>query len=157
MATPPTGNPEGRPSLYRPEYCDLVKEDMAKGYSLGAFAGLVGVNRSTLNNWMTDHPEFLEAVKEGKAKRLRQGETAMLLGATTKGGVGNPTLIMFWLQNMGWREEVNMRHSGSIGQYDLAKLPVEELERLRNVLASVAAEPGRIGPPDRDEESASGD
>ena len=54
----------------------MVVDEMSKGYSLGGFAGLILVNRSTINEWMRAHPEFNEAVLIGKAARLRQWETA---------------------------------------------------------------------------------
>ena len=44
----PTKRGRGRPSGYRPEYCDLVIETMAQGHSLTAFAGLVRVGRETV-------------------------------------------------------------------------------------------------------------
>ena len=57
----------GRPSLYDPKFCDMVVEDMGQGYSLTAFAGLIGVNRSTITEWMNAHPDFSAAVTRGKA------------------------------------------------------------------------------------------
>lgn len=107
--------PVGRPTLYREEYCDEVVKDMAKGYSLGAFAGLVGVSRATLNLWMDEHPEFLEAVSRGKAARLRDWEGVALDMRTKGGGPGGATITMFGLKNMGageWdsaeKSEVNL-------------------------------------------------
>ena len=66
--TAPKENPQpaGRHSLYRPEYCQKVEEQMGLGYSLGAFAGFIGVSRSTINEWMAAHPEF---------SRIRGGES----------------------------------------------------------------------------------
>ena len=100
MATPPTGNPEGRPSLYRPEYCELVQEEMAKGFSLGGFAGLIGVGRQTIADWTHAHPEFAEAVSAAKTRRLRQWETAAMKSAFTTEG-GSPTTIIFALKKRG--------------------------------------------------------
>jgi len=36
---------------------------MGLGYSLGAFAGLIGVDRSTITEWMAAHPEFGRPVR----------------------------------------------------------------------------------------------
>lgn len=51
---------------------------MATGLSLTAFAGEIGVARSTVNEWMDNYPEFSEAVKVGKAKRTLALESSML-------------------------------------------------------------------------------
>ena len=63
-------HPGGRPTDYRPEYCELVVAEMAKGYSLGAFAATVGVARRTITEWMAVHEEFSLAVSRAKAARL---------------------------------------------------------------------------------------
>jgi hypothetical protein len=56
-------NPEGRPTSYRPEYCNAVIEMGRKGYSVVEMATEVGVARATLEaNWPSAHPEFLEAL-----------------------------------------------------------------------------------------------
>ena len=46
--------PFGRPTKYDPIYCDMVEEEMAKGFSLTAFAGIIGVARSIINEWMAE-------------------------------------------------------------------------------------------------------
>src|SRR5271170_7989693 len=138
--TAPKENPQpaGRHSLYRPEYCQQVQEQMGLGYSLGAFAGFIGVSRSTINEWMAVHPEFSEAVSRAKAKRLAKWELAAMKGAFTREG-GNATLLIFGLKNAGrnpagqedeWAEKSEVKHSGAVGSYDLSKLTDDELERV---------------------------
>lgn len=58
---------EGRPTAYRPEYarqcfhlCKLGAIDEA----LGLF---FGVSERTINTWKHEHPDFLAAMKRGKA------------------------------------------------------------------------------------------
>lgn len=72
----------GRPTKYDPAYCDQIVEFMGRGYSMTAFAGEIGVARSTINEWMGHHPDFSEAVKVGQAKRTRALETTLLAGET---------------------------------------------------------------------------
>lgn len=74
----PTKRPVGRPSKYKPEYCERVIEDMSTGLSLTAFAGSIPVARSTINVWMDQHPEFSEAVKVGTSARVRRLEMDLL-------------------------------------------------------------------------------
>jgi transcriptional regulator with XRE-family HTH domain len=96
----------------------MVVEDMAKGYSLTAFAGLIGVSRSTINEWMSEHPEFSEAVTRGKAARLRDWERVALDMRTNGGGPGGATITVFGLKNMGadeWSDTQKHELSGSGG------------------------------------------
>lgn len=70
MATPRTGNPNGRPTDYKPEYCEQVIKLGMKGKSLEQIAGELGVRYSTLVRWREKHPEFSDAI--GDAYRLSQ-------------------------------------------------------------------------------------
>jgi hypothetical protein len=75
---------------------------MREGYSLTAFAGLIGVARSTINEWMAASPQFSEAVSRAKARRLAFWEkTAIDVAAKGLGGPGAATVIVFGLKNMG--------------------------------------------------------
>jgi hypothetical protein len=96
--------PVGRPTKYEKRFCDMLVEDMAAGFSVTAFAGSIGVSRSTINEW-AEHPEFSEALNAGKAKRLRFWEqTAINVAAKGTGGPGAASVITFGLKNMGGDE-----------------------------------------------------
>jgi hypothetical protein len=60
--------PAGRPTLYRPEYCERIIELMADGLSFAACAGEIGVSRSAIYLWADEHPEFMDAKNIGEAK-----------------------------------------------------------------------------------------
>lgn len=99
----------GRPSKYKPVYCDEVINTMATGLSLTAFAGDIGVSRETVNNWQHEHPEFLDAVKTAKAKRTLALEKQML--AMENGPA--VTARIFALKNADpeeWREKQHIEH-----------------------------------------------
>lgn len=104
----------GRPSKYEPRYCDELIADGEQGYSLTAFAGKIGVARSTINEWMGEHPEFSEAVKRHQAARTRFLETGLLtfdVGARI-------TSRIFALKNAdpdGWKDKQEVEHSGNVG------------------------------------------
>lgn len=51
----------GRPSKYKPEYCQQLITHMSQGYSFESFAGDVEVTLSTLYEWENVHPDFSEA------------------------------------------------------------------------------------------------
>jgi hypothetical protein len=55
---------------YRPEYCQLLREHIANGWSFGSFGGKVQVANETLYIWREQFPEFDEAAKTYKGKGL---------------------------------------------------------------------------------------
>ncbi len=110
--------PVGRPSLYDPAFCDQVVSHMAEGASLTSFAAEVDVARSTINEWMEQHPEFSEAVKRAKAKCAAWWEKRGRDGAEKGAQPGANTLIIFGLKNMApdeWSDKQEIDHRSSDG------------------------------------------
>lgn len=103
----------GRPSKYDEAFCDQVIDFMGQGLSLTAFAGEISVARSTINEWINNHPEFSEAVKIGQAKRTASLERGLLseeIGPKV-------TARIFALKNAdpeGWRDKREVEHSGEM-------------------------------------------
>ena len=60
--------PEGRPTDYLPEYCDLAFKYCLLGATDKTLADFFGKSESTINNWKKEHPEFLESISRGKDK-----------------------------------------------------------------------------------------
>lgn len=60
-------NKGGRPTDYRPQYCDMLIEHMKGGNSLESFGSVVHCDASTLFAWLRTYPEFSKARKVGKA------------------------------------------------------------------------------------------
>lgn len=88
---------------------------MSEGASLTAFAGEIGVSRTTVSTWMEEHPEFLAAVHVGKAKCAAWWERAGRNIAMGNGGPGASTLAVFGMKNMApddWRDKTEVEHSG---------------------------------------------
>lgn len=90
----------GRPTLYRPEYCDELVAFCRQGFSITGFAGEIGVCRETISEWASVHPEFSVAVKRAKAAATRSYEGDALRVRSKGGGPGTATLIIFGLKNM---------------------------------------------------------
>jgi hypothetical protein len=59
----------GRPSQYKPEYCELLIEHMAGNEGIIAFARVVRVHPSTIYGWIREIPEFREAFGIGRGER----------------------------------------------------------------------------------------
>ena len=58
--------PVGRPSLYRPEYCEKVIELGRLGCSPAEIASDLDVDRATLIRWTDEHEEFRTALTRAK-------------------------------------------------------------------------------------------
>lgn len=72
----------GRPTLYKPEYCQQVIDHMAKGHSFWSFAAEIDVCMDTLSEWCKVHPDFSEAKRVGQAKLLKFDEQLALTGSS---------------------------------------------------------------------------
>lgn len=108
----------GRPSLYDAAHCEAVIAHMAEGASLTSFAAQIDVARSTINEWMDQHPEFSEAVRKGKAKCAAWWEARGRAIAMAGGGPGASTLAMFGMKNMGaddWSDKQEIDHRSTDG------------------------------------------
>lgn len=117
----------GRPSKYSPHYCDELISCMSQGFSLTAFAGEIGVSRATINNWMAEHPEFLEATKKGQAKRVRCLEETLIRGETGPRVTGH----IFALKNADpeeWRDKVQTELSGAVEVREIRRVVVDPRE-----------------------------
>jgi hypothetical protein len=115
----------GRPSKYSPHYCDEVIECMGRGLSLTAFAGTIGVAKDTVYEWCVHHPEFSDAVKIAKAKRLLFLENGLLGGETGP----RVTLHIFALKNADpdeWRDRVEQRITHELADVSDEPLSTDE-------------------------------
>ena len=87
----------GQPTKYKPEYCQLLIDHMAEGYSFESFAGIVKTCKQTIYSWAEAHPEFLDAKKRGFAEAQVMWEKLGMEGV--KGGNINPTMWIFNMKN----------------------------------------------------------
>jgi transposase-like protein len=71
-------HPGGRPTSYRPEFCQRVVALMAEGRSLEGCAALLGVHPDSLNEWQKIHPQFSVAVRAGRAAATTYWENRLL-------------------------------------------------------------------------------
>jgi hypothetical protein len=107
-------NPVGRPSGYKPEYCEQIVAKMTEGLSLMAACGELDLVKSTVHNWSKDHPELLDAIALGHSKR-----SAFLERAGIKAESGPAvTYITKALPNCNpdaFRERQSVEHTGKDG------------------------------------------
>jgi len=104
-----TKHPGGRPTIYRPEMCQLLILAMAGGLSAEAAAAKVGIGARTVFTWRQQHPEFMQAIQEGRHQALLFWEQRAI--AVAHGKPGNAQLITLALKNRsraasGWHHDV---------------------------------------------------
>ena len=97
----------GRPTDYRPEYCQMIKEHMKNGATVLSFAASIGKCKDSVYTWARNgkHPEFTVALREAKALSEAHWEKVIAL-KTIKKTEGSDALLMFWMKNrFGWRDK----------------------------------------------------
>ena len=57
----------GRPTLYRPDYCELARNYCLLGATNEDLGSFFDVTSRTIDNWIAAHPEFATAVREARA------------------------------------------------------------------------------------------
>ena len=147
-------HPGGRPTSYRPEFCQRVVALMAEGRSLEGCAALLGVHPDSLNEWQKVHPQFSVAVRAGRAAATTYWENRLL--AVANGEAGNAQAIQWALRNRsraasGWHYDAQrIEHSGPDGGalrtehhevIDPRRLSPEHREGLRAALLAAVALP----------------
>ena len=108
----------GRPTRYSKEISDALVKAMATGLSLEAAAASIGISPRVVFDWQNRHPEFLQAVQEGRQQALLFWERKAI--AMAEGAPGNAQLVMLALKNRsraasGWHDAQRLEHTGSDG------------------------------------------
>lgn len=128
-------HPGGRPSEYREEYCDMVVESMAKGFSLTAFAGQIRKGRETVYGWMSQNREFADAVSRGRAARTAALEAKLL---SARYGA-QASAAIFALKNAQPDEWRDLKHTEHQHLHAIAQLTDAQL------MAIAAGKVGEVG------------
>ncbi len=115
----------GRPTSYKPEYCEAVIEYGRRGKSREWIAAELMVIPETLANWAKDHPDFFDAITLAKHLELKWWEDAGQNNLTESGFSASA-----WSRSMAarfpakWREKSQVDHGVSnelaalLGQID---------------------------------------
>ena len=142
----------GRPTLYRREMCDRLVDAMAGGLTAEAAAARIGISARSLFYWQQQHPEFLQAIQEGRQRSQLWWEERAL--AMASGEAGNTQIVMLGLRNRsraatGWNNDtVKLEHTGPEGgpvevkaehKIDIESLSHEQRDQLREILLAAKA------------------
>lgn len=103
------GDPFGRPTLYKPEYVKIAQALCERGATDAEIAKIFDVDCSTIYRWKLDHPDFCEAMVNGKQapdERVERSLYHRAVGATvieqeaiklkksSGGGVSEETVVI---------------------------------------------------------------
>lgn len=135
---------------YEPELAYAVIEKMADGYSIGGFAGQIGVARRTIDNWRAAHPEFELACSRAMAVRQHWFEKRFLEACETGGAGAQGQLLIFGLINAGredWKQKQEIEHSG---QVTLAALVENSMRLIGESKAGSEPSTEALAPPESD-------
>ncbi len=116
----------GRPTKYKPEYCQAAIDFMRDGYSVTAFAGHIGVARSTVFKWAEENPDFSDSLKTAQALAALWWEESLRIVART--GEGNATACIFGVKNRStedWRDKQEVDHTSSDGSLAPSRIIIE--------------------------------
>lgn len=118
----------GAPTLYQDEFPDIVLELSARGYSMTAIAGHLGITRGDIDDWSSVHPLFEQAVARALTQRQYYAESKFL-GVCETGGAGSQGItLMYLLRNLKSGEFVDKQQIEHSGSMDLQALVAESLK-----------------------------
>lgn len=105
---PKKKHPGGRPSKYKPKYCQEIIDCGKRGDTLVHFANSILVTKQTLHEWASVHPEFYDALSISKS--LNE-EYWLNLAKNRGNGItnGSDTIIKYMLSaSHGYREKTDV-------------------------------------------------
>jgi len=133
-------NKGGRPTGFKPEFCEQATNLCLLGATDADLARFFGFDERTINRWKDSHPEFAEALREGKegadanigkslfqratgyshpSEEIKVVEGEIVRVPITKQYPPDTTAMIFWLKNRRpdlWRDKVQNEHSGPDGR-----------------------------------------
>ena len=156
--------PAGRPTLYRDEFAEQALKLCRLGATDRELADFFEVSEQTINAWKDTQPEFLESLKEGKAKAdaevadklfrratgysheavkvfLPSGTTEPIYAPYIERYAPDTTACIFWLKNRRpdlWRDVQSREHAVEMKPPQLSA--EERHARSRRLLDEVFAE-----------------
>lgn len=95
----------GRPSKYKPEFCDIMVDMAEQGKSRVQCAVAIGVHRDTLYEWGEKHEAFSDALK--KSRDLAESYWENKINEMMENGelVQTSPMMMFYMKcRFGWRD-----------------------------------------------------
>lgn len=118
-------NPQtaGRPTKYKPEYCEAIVESLRQGNSLLQFAVSIGVVKSTLQEWKAEHPEFSAAYTRAVAVGEAHWE-GRLQDMMCDSKVNAPLVKLYFANRFGWHDKQAVDHTSTDGSMSPTRIEI---------------------------------
>lgn len=136
--------PAGRPTKYKPEFCQTVIEVGEYGGWVSEMAEACDVHRSTFDVWASEHPEFSAALTRAKQKAQawfeREGRTGLTADRFN---------AALWSKQMSARHREEYTERREFSGPDGGAIKVEDVspvDKLRSRLDTIASR--KAGEPD---------
>lgn len=128
---PKKKRPVGRPTKYRPEYCEKLIAHCRKGLSFESFGATVGVAKDAVFEWANKHKEFSDAKEIARNLNLLWWEEQGSQGLWNSKQF-NSTVWVFSMKNRhGWKDSKALDHNDVTPLNPLLEalkqLPISEL------------------------------
>ena len=142
----------GRPSLYRPEYCETVVELGKMGKSMVQMAAHFDVDRETINYWAATNPDFFAALMRAKVHSQTWWEDRGQTGLDDRNfnaPLWHKNVASRFREDYADRKEVTGANGGPIQQavtlrtLDVSELDDDQLEALETALLSTMGDDGK--------------
>lgn len=104
----------GRPTLYKPEFCQMLIDHMAQGKSMKSFGPKIGVIEDTLYRWVKEIPQFSESYKIALSHNYSYWEDVGINQAEGKIS-GSAAAYIFNMKNrFGWTDKQESHNTTTI-------------------------------------------
>ncbi len=135
----------GRPSSYRPEYCQMLIDHMSKGFSFQTFAPSINVGHSSVVRWLADpeREDFRQARKIAEGRNRLFWESIGIAAVHGEIEKFNATVWIFNMKNrFGWRDKIEAKvEVEHVEPYIIQRLDGGEVELgVKNKVIEVEAE-----------------
>ena len=141
--------PAGRPTKYKPEFCDLVIEVGSEGGWLSEMAEACDVHRSTFAEWEAAQPEFSAALT-----RAKQKAQAWFEREGRKGLTADKFNAALWQKQMSARHREEYTERREVSGPDGGPLQTEEVgagaSKLAAFVEAIAQRSAAASEPDAD-------
>lgn len=132
---------QGRPTAYKEEYNEQVRKLCLLGATDERLANFFNIAESTLNNWKSRYPDFLESIRNGKEvadanvadalynraigfshkhDHISNFQGEITVTPTTKHYPADTGAAFIWLKNRGgWKDKQEVEHSGEVVTFNM--------------------------------------
>lgn len=135
-------NKGGRPTDFKKEYSEMTRKLCLLGYTNEQLAEFFEVTTQTIHNWKKNHPEFFDALKQGKSIANANVAEAVYKRATGFSHQDEMGVVkyyppdvsagIFWLKNREpqiWRDSQEHKVEGEIATVPINKARIIAIKK----------------------------